>query len=263
MAKKKLRLGQQIKPQQQTVASSKRNEQESPAPQPGQFWSMRGFRLQALIVLVLSLAFYCNSFLNEYALDDGIVIVKNEYVQEGTSGIFDILTKDAYDSYYRQLNSSNELKGGRYRPLSIVTFAVEQEFMGSLDKDSVKAILQQNMLSGIGPEQKEKINHEMHVRHVLNVVWYILSLLALLYFLRYIVFRGNPLMALIAAVIFTIHPIHTEVVANVKSRDEIMSLLFICLTFIFTFKARNIKRNGYMELQSGVISWPFYQKNMR
>lgn len=43
-------------------------------------------------------------------------------------------------------------------------------------------------------------------------------------------------MAFLAILLFTIHPIHTEVIANVKSRDEIFSLLFIALTFIFFFR---------------------------
>ena len=96
------------------------------------------FKLQAIIVGLLAFAFYFNSFFNEYAHDDGIVIVKNEYVQEGITGIPDIMTKDAYDSYYRQLNTTNQLNGGRYRPLSIVTFAIEQQFMGTVsDRKSV------------------------------------------------------------------------------------------------------------------------------
>jgi tetratricopeptide (TPR) repeat protein len=78
--------------------------------------------------------------------------------------------------------------------------------------------------------------HNMHLRHVFNVLWYMACVVILLYFFRYIVFRDNYIMALIAAVLFTAHPIHTEVVANVKSRDEIMSLMLICSTFIFAFK---------------------------
>ena len=49
-------------------------------------------------------------------------------------------------------------------------------------------------------------------------------------------------MAFIAAIIFTVHPIHTEVVANVKSRDEIMSLMFMCLTYIYAFKYQEHKK---------------------
>ncbi len=52
--------------------------------------------------------------------------------------------------------------------------------------------------------------HDMYIRHVLNVVWFALSMVVLLYFLRYVVFRANPLMALLAVILFTVHPIHTE-----------------------------------------------------
>ena len=207
-------------------------------------WSINDFKVQAIIVALLAFAFYFNSFFNEFAHDDGIVIVKNEYVLEGFSGIWSILTKDAYDSYYRQLNTTNQLSGGRYRPLSIVTFAIEQQFLGAVPVDRVDSVLKQNISYGVtGPSQQKLVNN-MHVRHVVNVLIYMLSVVVLLYFFRYIVFKNNPMMALIAAIIFTIHPIHTEVIANVKSRDEIMSLLFMCLTFIYTFKYAENKNIG-------------------
>ena len=199
-------------------------------------WSVYGFRLQAIIVALLAFVIYCNSFKNEFAHDDGIVIVKNEYVLEGFAGIPSILSKDAYDSYYRQLNTTNQLHGGRYRPLSIVTFAIEQQFMGAVPPENVDSALKKTAAYGTTGDAEKILNEHMHVRHVFNVLWYMACVVALLYFLRYIVFQSQPIMALVAAVLFTVHPIHTEVVANVKSRDEIMSLLFICTTFIMHFK---------------------------
>lgn len=202
----------------------------------GKKYSIYDFKTQAVVLGILAFVFYFNSFFNEYAHDDGIVIVKNEYVQEGVSGIPKIMTRDAYDSYYRQLNTSNQLSGGRYRPLSIVTFAIEQQFMGTISEDKIDSVLRENIAFGVKGKQEERLIKAMHVRHVLNVLWYIASIAVLLYFLRMVVFRNQPLIAFIAALIFTIHPIHTEVVANVKSRDEIMSLLFMCLTFICAFR---------------------------
>lgn len=204
--------------------------------------SIYDFKVQAVIIGLLAFVFYFNSFFNDYAHDDGIVIVKNEYVQEGFTGIPKILTRDAYDSYYRQLNTSNQLSGGRYRPLSIVTFAIEQQFFGAVSPDNVDSILRQNISFGVTGKQQQRLVQQMHVRHVINVLWYILSVVVLLYFFRYIVFKTEPIMAFIAALLFTIHPIHTEVVANVKSRDEIMSLLFMCLTFIYQFKYIETKK---------------------
>lgn len=222
----------------------------SPASSP---WSLYDFKTQAVIISVIALIFYFNSFFNEFAHDDGIVIVKNEYVQEGFAGIPKILSRDAYDSYYRQLNTVNQLKGGRYRPLSIVTFAIEQQFFGAVSEDSVTNLMKRSVAYGVRGPQEQKLVQEMHVRHVINVLWYIASLIALLYFLRYIIFKNNVVMAFIAALIFAVHPIHTEVVANVKSRDEIMSLLFILLTFIFTFRYK--ESNNVKMLASAVVCY--------
>lgn len=250
MAKK-----QQPKPIEYTVAAQPEAAERVPVQEvPAQPLSLYDFKTQAIIISLLALVFYFNSFFNEFAHDDGIVIVKNEYVQEGFAGISKILTRDAYDSYYRQLNTTNQLSGGRYRPLSIVTFAIEQQFLGPVAEDKVDSMLKENIAYGMRSPQEKKLVNQMHVRHIFNVLWYILSLVVLLYFLRYIVFKNNPIMAFIAALIFAIHPIHTEVVANVKSRDEIMSLLFMCMTFIFAFKYEDDKKNKKM-LAAGLLSF--------
>ena len=244
MSKKQKQQPAQVIKQTQQPVVEKEPVSTSSSVSNAQSWSFNDFKVQAIIVALLAFVFYFNSFFNEFAHDDGIVIVKNEYVLEGFSGIWSILTKDAYDSYYRQLNTTNQLSGGRYRPLSIVTFAIEQQFLGAVPVDRVDSVLKQNISYGVtGPSQQKLVNN-MHVRHVVNVLIYMLSVVVLLYFFRYIVFKDNPLMAFIAAVIFTIHPIHTEVIANVKSRDEIMSLLFMCLTFIYTFKYMEHKKIG-------------------
>ena len=209
-------------------------------------WQIPGwlvdFKTQALIIAMLAIGLYCNTFRNEYALDDTAIIVGNEFVHQGFAGIPDILTKDAYYSYYSQLRSSDQLSGGRYRPLSIVTFAIEQQAFGAVPKDGVDSVTRYGLGYDKQQHYEQQFLKEMHVRHVVNVLLFALMAVILLYFFSYVVFKDNPLMALIAAIIFTVHPIHTEVVANVKSRDEIMSLLFICLNFIFAFKYLDYKK---------------------
>lgn len=204
------------------------------------------FKIQAIVACVLALVLYFNTFKHEYALDDTIVIVKNEYVHEGFKGIDDIFTKDAFDSYYRQFNSSNQLSGGRYRPLSIATFAIEQQFFGSVPPEKVDSVLERGLSYEMKSPAEQWFLRNMHIRHVFNVLWYMGCIVVLLYFLRYIVFKENHIMALIAVILFTAHPIHTEVIANVKSRDEIMSLLLICSTFIFAFKYHEHKKTSYL-----------------
>ncbi len=208
------------------------------------------FKIQAVVVALLAFVFYFNTFSNETALDDTLLITDNEYVYEGFAGIPAILTSDAYASYYKHLGVGNQLSGGRYRPLSIVTFAMEQQFLGATPKDKIDTVMKN---AGMYGPQQVKMVHDMHVRHVFNVLWFTLSVIVLLYFLRCIVFKNNHIMAFLAAIIFTIHPIHTEVVANVKSRDEILSLLFICITFICAFKYR--EQNKLWVLIGGLVSY--------
>lgn len=59
-------------------------------------------------------------------------------------------------------------------------------------------------------------------------------LLGFLLFLKLLKF--NDITALLITLIFTSHPIHTEVVANIKSRDEILAFLGLMLMLIAYFK---------------------------
>jgi hypothetical protein len=92
----------------------------------------KGF-MPYIIIAVLGMIIYSNTFNAQFALDDDIVICKNEYVLQGASGIPDIFSKDLFDSFYRQMNTTAQLAGGRYRPLSVATFALEQEFIGTME----------------------------------------------------------------------------------------------------------------------------------
>ncbi len=190
------------------------------------------FKMQAIILVFIGLVFYANSFSNEYALDDGIVIQNNDYVQQGFRGIPKILSTDAYESFYRQMGATQQLEGGRYRPFSVVTFAIEQQFFGSNEK-------------------VKPLDDVATVRHFMNVVYYLLSIVFLFFLLRNYIFKENHLAAFVACLVFLIHPMHTEVVANVKSRDEILSLLFIVLTFIAVFRFR--ESNKKSELLLGLL----------
>ncbi len=212
--------------------------------------SLLSFKVQAVIIAVIGIIFYFNSFSNEYALDDRPIVVQNEYVKQGFAGIPKILTSDAFESYFQQQNSGNALAGGRYRPFSIVTFAIEQQLLGKPVADTRDEKTKMNEGNLPSPEETAKTNFDMHVRHVVNVLLYIGSILVLLTLLRKIVFPENRIIPFVACLLFLIHPIHTEVVSNVKSRDEILSLMFIGLTFIYTFKYRddNNKKDLYKAL---------------
>lgn len=181
------------------------------------------FKVKCIILLTLGLIFYADSINNEYALDDGIVITQNEFVQQGFGGIGGIMTHDAYYSYYHQMNANQMLAGGRYRPLSIVVFAIEHSVFGE-DVDHQK------------PEDMRRI---ASLRHAVSILAYLACIFVVFFFLhKYLlsnVQKGEDI-SFLAALLFAIHPMHTEVVSNVKSLDEMMSLILILLTFIFALR---------------------------
>ncbi len=166
---------------------------------------LTGPRSQAALVFALALALYANTLGHGFVLDDGLVLQDNAYVQKGIRGIPDILSKD---SFHGTLGESAYLSGGRYRPLSLVMFACEVSFFG---------------MKPFAP-------------HLINVLLYGLTAVVLLRLLRRVVFKEHPLAALAATLLFVVHPVHTEVVANIKSRDEILSLLFLLLTLGFLLR---------------------------
>lgn len=200
-----------------------------------------------VIFTLLGFLLYANTFNASFALDDDIVICKNEYVLQGVSGFPDIFTKDLFDSFYKQMNTSAQLSGGRYRPLSVATFAIEQEFIGTRDNANFEKNCWDTNKNGI-EDASEDINKDglfndkdcrskgFGIRHINNAIFYILCICILYYFLLNVVFKGNTLLSFIIALLFMAHPIHTEVVANVKSRDEILSLLFMLGTLIMLYK---------------------------
>ncbi|HRH69695.1 MAG TPA: tetratricopeptide repeat protein [Flavobacteriales bacterium] len=148
---------------------------------------------------VLAIALYVNTTANQFALDDGLVLNENKYVAKGIPGISDILM---HDSFHGCIGNSAYLSGGRYRPLSLVTYAIEVSLFGM----------------------------EPWVHHLGNVLLFAVCCIVLFRFLRRFVLPDHPWAAWSVALLFTVHPVHTEAIANIKGRDEILSLIFLLLT---------------------------------
>jgi hypothetical protein len=59
-----------------------------------------------------------------------MVYWQNAYVQKGFAGIRDIFGADSFMGYFQKKENLNLLEGGRYRPLSLATFAAEVGIFG-------------------------------------------------------------------------------------------------------------------------------------
>jgi len=203
-----------------------------------------------LIITLVAFAVYFNTLGHQMAYDDEQVIRKNDFVLKGVKGIPDILTRDSYYSFYKNSNLENLLPGGRYRPLSIVSFAIEQQIVGT-KHDSVPAqfIWDVNGNGVVDPDedtikdnvltQEDFFARGLGLRHFVNVLFFVLTV-GLIFIFFSVYFKSiSADVIFIACLLFAIHPIHSEVVANIKSRDEIFSLFFILLTLLFSFRYLN------------------------
>ncbi len=240
------------------MAKQNQKKTDIPVLKPFELFPFSNPKIPYIILALVGFIFYINTIYNEFALDDGIVIHKNEYVMEGVGGIDSIMKRDAYHSFYKQMNAKAQLAGGRYRPLSIVSFAIEQEFIGKYpDGKLPPSNCWDDNLNGKG-DPDEDINKDglwndndcltkgCMLRHFNNVLFYILSVLLIYLLFRNHMFPQFPDMAFLAAFLFCIHPIHTEVIANMKSRDELFSMIFIMLTFINVFRYNETKLTKYI-----------------
>ena len=165
------------------------------------FW--KRYWIPSILLMALSFAIYAAAISFGYVLDDQMTIWENAYVQKGLAGLSDIFAYDSFMGYFQEQKFL--LEGGRYRPLSLATFALEVEFFGADNP-------------GVG--------------HFINIVLYGLTGVLLMMILDGLFVRKeNPSpwyfgIPFIAALVFIAHPLHVEAVANIKGRDEIMSLLF-------------------------------------
>lgn len=178
-----------------------------------------------ILVFIVGFAIYGNTLNHDYALDDAIVITKNEFTIQGFKGIPDILSYDSFTGFFGK--EKQLVDGGRYRPLSIITFAIEYQLFGE------------------SPQISHLINLVTYCLIVILAYLVIIQLLSLKY--------GDEhakLIAFFTAILFILHPIHTEVVANIKGRDELLSLLFSLLTFRAVFMFIDYKKAFHLFLGS-------------
>ncbi len=144
-----------------------------------------------LLAAALGFLLYANTLGHQFCLDDFSAIKDNWVVKGGLKNIHLIFSKEYRFGVW---NSPGTL----YRPIPLTMFALEWQ---------------------LSPDNP-------FVHHLVNVLAYALTGWVLWITWRDILHRQPPMFAAFAVLLFMAHPVHTEVVANIKSRDEILSLLF-------------------------------------
>ncbi|MFL5762495.1 MAG: tetratricopeptide repeat protein [Bacteroidia bacterium] len=154
----------------------------------------------SLIIALFAFVLYSNTLKHQFVLDDYSVIKENQMTKQGTAALKNIFTHSYREGYG---NNENNL----YRPLTKAMFAIEWQ---------------------ISPDNA-------HFHHLVNVLFYALCCV-LLFFVLIKFTKLNVWLLFVGVMLFAAHPIHTEVVANIKSRDELSSMLFILLSLLSLHK---------------------------
>jgi tetratricopeptide (TPR) repeat protein len=186
-------------------------------------------KVQTIIVMLLPLLLYIKTVMYDYALDDALMITSNKFTQEGLRGTKEIFTNDVFAGLFGK--GKMLVAGGRYRPFTHFMFALEKELFG----------------------------FDPHVQHFINILFFVWLSFVVFQFLNFIalklqwpIFTWNSL-PFWATILFIVHPLHTEVVANIKGRDEICSLLFSLIAVLLAWKYIDHKKTSYL-----VVSFLMY-----
>lgn len=170
--------------------------------------------IQYGILLLVSLLVYGYTTTFSYALDDALYIPENSFTKQGLGGIENHLTHEAMVGFYGE--QKNILTGGRYRPLAPITYSLEYAAFG--------------------------LNPGMS--HLINVLLYAMLLIMIMKLIsRFMPTDKFFSFAFVVALIFAVHPLHVEVVANIKGRDQILALMAVLgtirVSFVF-FKGKKL-----------------------
>ena len=172
---------------------------------PSNKWMIYG------IIALFTFALYFNTLNHDYALDDAIVITQNQFTKKGFDGIKEILENDGFTGFFGV--KKNLVAGGRYRPLSLITFAIEWQF---------------------SPNNPA-------LSHFINILLYALTGILLYIVLCRLLIKYETKhwyfsLPFLTTLLFIAHPIHTEVIANIKGRDEIMTFMGALAALLFTLR---------------------------
>ncbi|MCH7414263.1 tetratricopeptide repeat protein [Belliella sp. R4-6] len=167
---------------------------------------MKKNTLVIALIAIVGLIIYIQTINYDYSADDGIYTYHNNVTQKG-------LTEWTELFKYGSMNflSIGAVNTGTYRPISLLTFALENELAGGF-----------NPFTG----------------HLINIILYGLVIFIVgMILLELKKIRDIPIIIIIISLLlYTVHPLHIEVVASVKSRDTLLCAFFGFLSIFLWIK---------------------------
>lgn len=197
---KKQQIPKAVQPKQQAAPA---NKQPQTANKP--VTKARSYNWYVIILMVVAFIVNARTISYDYTYDDAVFTSKGNLIDiRGMGGLAAIPELFTHGKNYCFDKSNN----GSYRPLLPATFAVEHSMFG------------------FNPA----------VSHFINLALFCVLIMLLYNVLRRMFNNYSPYIPFLILLLFELHPVHTEVMASVKSRDEILALLFTALSMLQTFK---------------------------
>jgi tetratricopeptide (TPR) repeat protein len=169
-----------------------------------------------IVLIVVTVGLNIITVKNYYNLDDYNIAKNNPDFEQGIKAIPKIFVTQY---------SSDEDKSFGYRPIIRSSFAIEYQFFGK----------------------------NPGISHLFNVALYLIIVILLFKILRRLLRDYNYLLPFIITFLFAAHPIHTEVVASLKNRDELFMLLFGLLALGQAIRFADTRKNKHIYWAMGMF----------
>lgn len=171
------------------------------------------FKVYYLSIFLISFILYGTSLKNQYSMDDNLVTSTYDSQHPSVEGGLKSIPK-IFSSHF----VTNSKQSYAYRPVTTTTFALEYQLFG------------QNPM----------------VSHLVNVLLYALTVIVLFRVLNLLWGEEKYVLSVLTCLIFIIHPLHSEVINNIKCRDELLSLFFGLFVIQNTIKYLDKKKLKYI-----------------
>src|SRR3990170_1688363 len=149
-----------------------------------------------LILIIFSLIIYSNSLFNSFVWVDHTQIVQKEHIIQDFNGLVNVFS-------HGMPGFSSSVQGGYYRPIINLSYSIDYWIWG---------------LNPFG-------------FHLTNILAHTFTGIVL-YFILLRILRQQSV-AFLASILFLAHPIHTEAVAWVSGRADMIFTLFYLLSILF------------------------------
>ena len=147
-----------------------------------------------ILIVVFGFLVYSNALRNPFIWDDDYLIKRNLCIKE-LRYLPRFFTED--------IGSTLGIRYNEYRPLQMVSYTLDHALWG---------------LNTFGYHLTSQL---LHILVALVIYWLVMILF------------DNKLISFLTAILFVVHPVHTEVVTYISGRSDSLSCLFIILGIIF------------------------------